>query len=142
MQVGLYIHRLTEKAGTAISIKGADWWDKRSGNLERKTQEEINEKLRRKFGAVAFHTVPFDILDKVKTALSTAQKDLDRCREYFPTLTPQQADKLVKSMTAIKENYISWTDVIIGELLIVSQPPEKDVTSVAKPLNALEYNQA
>jgi len=131
----------TDRAGTSVRVRGTAWWDIRSGKLEERTQNEMNERLRNKFGTSAFHTVPFDILDKVKSAHSLAQKDLDRCREYFHTLTPQQAEKLVKSMTAIKENYIDWTDVIIGELLMISQPKEKDITPVVKPLKALEYNQ-
>lgn len=133
----------TERSGTAISIKGSEWWDIYSGAradrmLENAARQKYEE-MRRKFGASPFHQVILNIIEKFGSANTAARSNMEPCKEYFSTLSPDQAARVVKNLTTIKNDCNTWIDAVIRELQDTCQPKERDVTPKPFPSPCLEY---
>jgi chemotaxis protein histidine kinase CheA len=133
----------TNKAGTSIAVKGAEWWDIRSGErakrLEQSSIQARMERMRKEFGNIPFADKVFSIAEKFQAHSNSAKNDLAKCSEYFNTLSPHEAERFGKYLSSIKENCVDWMDAMIGELHESCKPVEKDITPLAP--KALEYQE-
>jgi len=128
----------SEKAGTAISIKGASWWDERSGARAKRmadaAKQSRHEKLTQKYGSAPFVNTVFSFAEKLNTANKAAKQDLTACAEYFDTLSPQEVEKLEKLLTAIQADMGTWMNDVLAKIRQSKSPVEIDITPVIPSL--------
>lgn len=126
----------------SVSIKGFEWWDEKSGNRAKRFDaiglKAKEEAMRKKFGEYPFDKTVFKFVENLNTGNTGPLSDLVRCSEHFDALNQERLTRLHKVLLGIKKNHNEVMDGLLGKIVDLITPAEKDITPC---IELLDYQQ-
>ncbi len=120
------------KEETAISVKGAQWWDRESGAQTKRWAEleerAKHERMIKKYGSYEFDDTVFQFVQRWADGNAGPDTDLIRCSSEFHNLSIERLEKLKTVLARIKARHLEAMDELEQKIDALIAPVEKDVT--------------